>query len=113
MIAEKRQALTRRVHMLIARLQREFGTWNDHDSTALLIKYLNLIIWAFERSMPPDEWEPFRQQFLDTRYLLQDTFEVEDNERGTYGMCLQEIESTLHSYLEYITIHDIDVVMAE
>ncbi len=111
MLDEKRQALTRRANKLIGWLSSpDYAVYVDHESTDKLINLINLIIWALERSVQKDQWEPFRYQFLCSRYILLDTFENEEQEKQTYYIALNEVVANLKAYDEFINSNDISVV---
>ncbi len=114
MLEEKRQALTRRANKLIEWLHRpQYAVYVDPESTAQLIKLINLIIWALERSIPANDWEHFKQLLIDGRYLATDKFEDKYQEINAYATTLHMIEDTLKEYTEFINSHDISVVYSE
>ncbi len=99
----KREALIRRGRQLIGWLhQPNYTQWKDHDTTLHLAKMINLTIWAFERSIPPDQWEPFKKQLINARYLILDIFETDEAEMTTYAAGLIEVENALTKYIEYV-----------
>ena len=99
----KRDALTRRVNKLISWLHRpDYASWVSHESTTQLIKLIDLIIWALERSISEEDWEQFRMEFLDTRFIVADTFQNDVQESSTYYTALSEVEDTLLKYLTFI-----------
>lgn len=114
MIAEKRQALTRRANKLIEWLERpDYAIYAGHESSVQLIKVADLIIWALERSIPLNDWLEFDSQLKGSRFIIADTFLAEDAEREMYNVARMEIVLTLHSYLEFIKTKDIEVVYEE
>ena len=85
MIAEKRAALTRRANKLIEWLNRpEYAVYADHDTTTKLIKVIDLIIWALERSIAESEWKPFERKFLKAKRIAADIFDNKEAEQQAY-----------------------------
>jgi hypothetical protein len=105
---QKREALTKRVNKIIGWLHRpDYAVYVNHDTTLHLIKAINLTVWALERSLPPDQWEPFRQEILGARYIILDVFENQTQEMNTYYTCLEEVETALRNYHAYIKVNEL------
>ncbi len=85
-------------------LRPDYAVYYDHESTLRLVKRIDLTIWALENSLPDDEWDPFREALLGSRFIALDDFENEEQEKNTYYTCLREVEDTLTKYLEYIAV---------
>jgi hypothetical protein len=115
MTPEKRHALTRRANMLIARLKRsDHAVYENHESTLQLVKLIDLIVWALERSLPYSDWDDFREAFLGARFMLVDTFETEIAETNAYNSELESVVKTLEKYRDFITSNEIaDVQFSE
>ncbi len=103
MIPEKRAALTRRANKLIEWLHRsEYVDYVNGETTTKLIKVIDLIIWALERSIPESEWKPFERDFLATRRIIIDIFETDEAEKAAYEECLRMTVDTLRLYDRFI-----------
>ena len=99
----KRQTLTRRTDKLIEWLNRpEYVDYTSGDSTVQLIKVIDLIIWALERSIPMYQWKVFLKDLMDARRNIVDTFETEEIEKENYMRTRRQVINTLTSYGEFI-----------
>lgn len=99
----KQQALTRRANKLIEWLQRpEYSVYVDNNSIVQLIKLIDLIIWALERSIPLHEWKPFERQLVDARTCLSDHFETSHDEIINFKRVISEVIAILQSYVAHV-----------
>ena len=100
---QKREALTRRANKLIEWLQRpQYAIYKGSESITNLIKVIDLIIWALERSVVEYEWKLFEHDFLECRGLVQDIFETEEAEQVAFDEALKMTIVTLRRYHDFI-----------
>ena len=108
----KRDALTRRANKLIGWLHRpDYSEYVDDSSVAKIIQVIDLIIWALEKSIPLDEWQRFRNELTDARNILTGKTVDKSQERHNFNAAIKSVITTLQSYLDYINVAELPVVL--
>jgi hypothetical protein len=102
----KRQALTRRSNKLIEWLRRSEYNYRNEKSTDKLIRVIDLIIWALERSIPAYNWRHFKVKFAEAMNMAAQPTEDKDELKANYNAAKEATISTLSEYTEYIATHD-------
>lgn len=101
---QKQQALTRRAGKLIEWLERpEYAVYTDENSITHLVKLIDLIVWALEKSLPLEQWRPFRQRLMDARNAIVDIVETENEEKENFYRAIPMLITTLQDYSDYIS----------
>lgn len=100
-------ALSNRAERLIGWLARtEYANYEDANSTYRLTRLIDLIIWAFEMSLSPEEWKSFLQQFKEAKSIatgsLEDGEELRD-EKANYNNAITHLVTTLQSYKDHMS----------
>ncbi len=99
---QKKFANTRRVDKLMVWLQRhEYAVYENDESTAKLVKLIDVIIYALEMSLPDKEWNSIRRKLINVRNTLtglpeDEEQEFEPDERANY----QNAHAALFKILE-------------
>lgn len=100
----REEALLRRADKLIEWLHRDYNaTYKDEDSTDNIVRLINLIIYAFEASMPTDEWQPFFVLFKDCKHQANAFFEDEEARADNYALVIERLTAILQEYKTYIS----------
>ncbi|MES2702383.1 MAG: hypothetical protein V4649_07080 [Bacteroidota bacterium] len=67
---DERLALLRRSDKLVEWLARpEYRNYADQSSTDKLVKLIDLIVWALEKSIPFKEWDAYQKEFIAAREI--------------------------------------------
>ena len=103
MTPEKREALEQRANILIEWLHKtDFALYEHEGSLGNLAKAVDIIVWALQNTLTISEWQQFEVEFLVAKKTLTTVMPTEQEKRDCLQESLTMIESTLHSYLEYI-----------
>ena len=104
----KREALTRRADKLIGWLGRpDYTTYDGDESVTHLIKTLDLIVWALEKSLPVYNWRHYKVRFADARGLLTEITEIDDQRKKNFNSCIEMTIATLRSYIDFVQSNDL------
>lgn len=110
----KQEALTRRADRFIEWLKRpEHSEYKDHSTTLNILRLIEIINWALQKSMPLKQWDHFRYLLLDARYIANDPFENQEDEKINYYRVMEILTTTLSQYREFINQNDISVEYSE
>ena len=99
----KRQALCRRADKLLTWLQREeYANYIDIGTTDHLLKLVDLVIWAFEMSLPKEDWKPLLDQFKDVKEAALVFPDADNSDASIYNKALQMLSLALLAYKEFV-----------
>jgi len=100
----KRQALCRRADKLLTWLQREeYANYVDIGTTDHLLKLVDLVIWAFEMSLPKEDWTPLLEQFKAVKDAALEVPEDDKSDASIYNNALQMLSLALLAYKEFVS----------
>lgn len=104
MTEERRQALTRRANILKDWLHRtDYSVYEGEESLINLVRVIDIIIWALQNTLTISEWQQFEVELVVAKQTLNENTETEEDKKNSLQEALTLVESTLHSYLEYIS----------
>ncbi len=99
----KRQALCRRADKLLTWLQREeYANYVDSGTTDHLLKLVDLVIWAFEMSLPKEDWTPLLEQFKAVKDAALEVPDDDKSDASIYNNALQMLSLALLAYKEFV-----------
>ncbi len=102
--AQRKNALTRRADKLTVWLQRpEYAVYENDESVVRLAKLIDLMIYAFEMSLPDKEWKAVRRKLIKVRNTLtglpeDEKQDFEPDEKANYEKAYSALLKTLNEY---------------